>query len=52
MVSCYDCDHFGTRCKGILPPMEYRDRIDEYCENFKVVGWRGELHKPSGETRI
>lgn len=52
MVSCYDCDHFGTHCKGILPPMEYRDRIDAYCENFKIVGWRSELHKPSGETRI
>ncbi|MDH3364569.1 MAG: hypothetical protein OEM29_00970 [Thermoplasmata archaeon] len=52
MVSCYDCDHFGTRCRGILPPMKYRDTIDEYCENYKVVEWRRELYKPGGETRI
>jgi hypothetical protein len=52
MVSCYDCDHFGTRCKGILPPMKFRDTIDEYCENYKVVEWRKELYKPSGESRI
>jgi hypothetical protein len=52
MVSCYDCDHFGTRCKGILPPMKFRDTIDEYCENYKVVEWRKELYKPGGESRI
>lgn len=52
MVSCYDCDHFGTVCRGILPPTEYRDTIDKYCENFKVVAWRQELYKSSGETRI
>jgi hypothetical protein len=52
MVSCYDCDHFGTLCRGIVPPIEYRNTIDQYCENFKVVKWRSELYKPGGETRI
>jgi len=32
--------------------MKYRDTIDEYCENYKVVEWRRELYKPGGETRI
>jgi hypothetical protein len=52
MVSCYDCEHFGTRCRGVVPPIEYRDRIDEYCRYFTVVSWRGELYKPGGESRI
>ncbi|HIH00980.1 TPA: hypothetical protein HA259_02695 [Thermoplasmata archaeon] len=52
MVSCYDCDLFGTKCRGIVPPIEYRDRIDQYCANFKVVGWRSELYKPGGVSRI
>ena len=52
MVSCYDCEHFGTECRGIVPPIEYRDRIDQYCKNFKVVKWRSELYKPGGESRI
>jgi len=52
MVSCYDCEHFGTRCNGIVPPMEYRDRIDEYCKMFKVVQWRHELYKRGGVSRL
>jgi hypothetical protein len=52
MVSCYDCEHFATKCRGFVPPMEYRNRIDEYCVNFSVVEWRRELYKPGGESRI
>ena len=52
MVSCYDCDLFSTKCVGIVPPIEYRDRIDEYCPLFTVVSWRTELFKPEGKARI
>jgi|GEM_PF-2330965 len=52
MVSCYDCDRFGTECRGIIPPMEYRDRMDEYCRLFKAHTWQSELYKPSMSSRI
>jgi len=52
MVSCYDCDHFGTKCNGIVPPIEFRDRVDEYCAKFKVIGWREQLYKPAGRSRM
>ncbi len=52
MVSCYDCDRFGIECKGILPSMEYRDRIDEYCKRYKQVPWRDQLYKSGGSPRI
>jgi len=52
MVSCYDCDRFGTECKGVVPPMEFRDRIHEYCKNYKAVSWRDELYKSGGSSRI
>jgi hypothetical protein len=52
MVSCYDCELFGIECKGVVPPMEFRNRIHEYCEHFKVVAWRKELFKPGGTSRI
>lgn len=52
MASCYDCDRFGTECRGIVPPMEYRGRVHEYCRLFKEVPWRGELYKPGGSSRI
>jgi len=37
MTSCHDCEHFGTECKDIVPPMEFKDRIDEFCRNFKEL---------------
>lgn len=52
MVSCYDCEHFGTKCDGIVPPIEYRDRVDEFCKRFVMVKWRDQLYKPGGKTRI
>jgi len=52
MVSCYDCEHFGTKCNGIVPPIEYRDRIDEYCDKFTVISWREQLYKPAGKSRM
>ncbi len=52
MVSCYDCEHFGTKCSGIVPPIEHRDRIDEYCDRFTVISWRDQLYKPEGRSRI
>ncbi|MGQ9587600.1 MAG: hypothetical protein ACUVT7_04375 [Thermoplasmata archaeon] len=52
MVSCYDCEYFGTDCLGIVPPIKYRDRIDEYCKKFKSVQYRHELYKPDGRSRL
>jgi hypothetical protein len=52
MVSCYDCEHFGTACKGIVPPIEFRDTVNEYCAKFLVVPWRSEMYKPEGRTRM
>ena len=52
MVSCYDCELFGTDCPGIVPPIEYRDRIHDYCRRYKAVGWRRGMHKPDGRTRL
>jgi len=51
MVSCYDCENFGTKCTGIVPPLESKDRIDEYCRLFRVLPWRVELYEPSGSAR-
>ena len=36
MVSCYDCDRFATDCRGIVPPIEFRDTIDEGSRHFKA----------------
>jgi len=52
MVSCYDCEHFGTACKGIVPPMEYRDRMDEFCRKFVELRFRDQLYKPDGASRL
>lgn len=52
MVSCYDCEHLGIRCLGIVPPVEYRDRVDEYCRRFDVVQFRHELYKTTGTSRL
>lgn len=52
MVSCYDCDRFGTECRGIVPPIEYRDRMHDYCRLFKPHTWQDELYKPSMASRI
>ena len=50
MTSCYDCEHFGTGCRGIVPPMEYKDRVDEFCKRFEELRWRDQLYKPAGST--
>lgn len=52
MVSCYDCEHFGIRCLGIVPPTHLKDRVNEYCAMFRVVQWRHELYKPSGKSLL
>ena len=52
MVSCYDCERFSNRCPGMVPPLEYRDRMDDYCRLFVIVSWRTELYKPAGKARI
>ena len=48
MVSCYDCEHFGSKCNGIVPPMEFRDCTDEFCALFAMASWRTEMYKPQG----
>jgi hypothetical protein len=52
MVSCYDCEHFGGKCNGIVPPMEFRDCMDESCALFVMASWRTEMYKPRGKVRI
>jgi len=52
MTSCYDCEHFGAGCKGIVPPMQFKDRIGEFCRNFTELKWRDQLYKPSGSTLL
>ena len=52
MVSCYDCEHFAVRCLGIVPPIRFRDRIDNCCKMYKVVQWRHELCKSTGVSRL
>jgi len=52
MTSCYDCEHFGIACKGIVPPMEFKDRVDEFCKNFKELRYRDQLYKPSGSSLL
>ncbi len=52
MVSCWDCEYFGTKCQGVVPPIEYRDKIDQYCAKFKVISWRGQMYKPEGRARM
>ena len=50
MTFCYDCDHFGIGCRGIVPPMEFKDRLDEFCRWFEELSWRDQLYKPAGST--
>lgn len=52
MTSCYDCEHFGIGCKGIVTPMAFKDRVDEFCRNFREVKWRDQLYKTSGTTML
>ena len=52
MVSCYDCEHFGIKCVGVVSPIEFRDRIDDYCRLFTVASWRDEMYKPAGTARM
>ena len=44
MISCYDCGNFGTKCTGIVPPLEFKDRIDGYRRLFRVLPWRDEIY--------
>ena len=52
MYTCYDCNLFGNGCKGLLPPIEYRNKLEEYCHKFQLVPWRDDMFKPAGKTRI
>ena len=52
MVSCWDCEHFGTACRGIVPPIEFRDCVNEYCAKFLMVAWHNEMYKSEGRTRM
>ena len=52
MYTCYDCDRFGIGCEGMIPPDKYRNRVEEYCERFKLAGWRSEMFKDGGTRRL
>jgi len=30
--------------------MEFKDRMNEFCDKFKELRWRDQLYKPSGST--
>ena len=51
-VYSYDCDRFGTDCEGTIPPDKYRNKIEEYCERFVIAGWRREMFKEGGTSRL
>ncbi len=50
MTSCYDCEHFGIECRGIVPPMDFKDRVNELCRRFEELRWHDQLYKPAGST--
>jgi hypothetical protein len=52
MYTCYDCKRFGSGCDGIIPPEEYRNDLETYCEKFLLNEWRKEMFKESGHKRI
>jgi hypothetical protein len=43
---------FGNGCDGAIPPMEYRNDLENYCKKFILVRWRKEMFKDSGESRL
>ena len=52
MYTCYDCDLFGTKCEGIIAPMEYRNKLEEYCTRFVLIKWRKDMFKDTGHKRL
>jgi hypothetical protein len=52
MYTCYDCDRFGDGCDGVIPPQEYSNKIESYCDRFVTVGWRKEVTKDPGKSRL
>jgi hypothetical protein len=52
MYTCYDCELFGNGCRGMIPPLEMRNKLEEHCPKFSLLSWRNDMFKPSGRTRI
>lgn len=52
MYTCYDCDLFGTRCEGLIPPMEFRNKLEKYCKRFILIKWRKDMFKDAGTKRL
>lgn len=52
MYTCYDCEYFGSRCEGMIPPMEFRNNLENYCNKFVLNKWRKDMFKDSGTKRL
>ncbi len=52
MYTCYDCELFGTNCEGMIPPMEYRNNLEKYCNRFILIKWRKDMFKDAGTKRL
>jgi hypothetical protein len=52
MYTCYDCEHFGPDCEGIIPPDEFRNKVEKFCERFLIIAWRREMFKDGGRKRL
>jgi len=52
MYTCYDCERLGNGCDGVIPPKEYSNKIEKYCDRFVLVRWRGDMFKDAGRSRL
>jgi hypothetical protein len=52
MYTCYDCEHFGTDCEGVIPPDKFRNRVEEFCKRFVLISWRKDMFKDGGSKRL
>jgi hypothetical protein len=52
MYTCYDCERFGNGCDGTIPPMEFRNALEKYCDRFILVAWRRDMFKDAGKSRL
>jgi hypothetical protein len=52
MYTCYDCERFGNGCDGMIPPMEFRNTLEKFCERFLLVEWRRDMFKDAGKSRL
>jgi hypothetical protein len=52
MYTCYDCELFGTSCDGLIPPMEFRNKLEEFCKKFVLIKWRNDMFKDTGTKRL